>query len=329
MISPVRRLSHVSTVSRAATLALLLALAAGSASAQKTYVAVGDSLAYGFMDPVKTPLGTGGAPGYTQPYDAFLSAQAKAPITLVDLGIVGETTDSLLHNAVGNSALNSNYSAASPTSQYDLLSSTLNGNVSNVTVQIGGNDILGLASDPAFQDAFVDGDSATVQKLLTDTLTQIGANYDTLLTRIDALAPGADVQALGYYNPYAFLPPATLASPYNDYLRAVSVPLEQGLNGVIAQEAALHHAQYVDLAPAFDAHGSDYDQYVLTDEPLQTAFGPLPNDHPTALGYSLITQQLEAPAAVPETSTVVSFGLLLALGLGGLAVTARRKKARA
>ncbi len=35
-----------------------------------------------------------------------------------------------------------------------------------------------------------------------------------------------------------------------------------------------------------------------------------------------------APAAVPEASTTVSFGLLLALGLGGVAVAAR-KKARA
>ena len=35
------------------------------------------------------------------------------------------------------------------------------------------------------------------------------------------------------------------------------------------------------------------------------------------------------PAAVPEASTTVSFGLLLTLGLGGAVVTARRKKAAA
>lgn len=34
-----------------------------------------------------------------------------------------------------------------------------------------------------------------------------------------------------------------------------------------------------------------------------------------------------APAAVPEASTTVSFGLLLALGVGGAVVAARRKKA--
>lgn len=36
---------------------------------------------------------------------------------------------------------------------------------------------------------------------------------------------------------------------------------------------------------------------------------------------------IETPAAVPEASTTVSFGLLLALGLGGAAVAARKKKA--
>lgn len=34
-----------------------------------------------------------------------------------------------------------------------------------------------------------------------------------------------------------------------------------------------------------------------------------------------------APAPVPEASTTVSFGLLLALGLGGMVIAARRKKA--
>ena len=36
---------------------------------------------------------------------------------------------------------------------------------------------------------------------------------------------------------------------------------------------------------------------------------------------------LAAPPAVPEASTTVSFGLLLMLGLGGLVVAARRKRA--
>ena len=81
----------------------------------------------------------------------------------------------------------------------------------------------------------------------------------------------------------------------------------------------------MDLAPAFNAHGGDYNRYVLTDELVPTAFGPLPNDHPTIQGYSLIADQLAA-APVPEAPTALSFGLLL---LGGLAVAFRRRKTRA
>ena len=307
-----------------ALLPMLAVAAAPAAQAQKTSVAVGDSLAYGFMDYTTTPVGGPGYPGYAQPYAAFLS-RPGTPVSLVNLGIVGETTDSLLNNSAGNSALNSSYSAAAPTSQYGLLSADLNPTVSNVTVQIGGNDILGLAANPAFQDAFVDGDTATANALLQGTLAQIGVNYDTLLTRIGTLAPGAKVQAMGYYDPYAFLPPT---DQNNIYLRSVSGLLEQGLNGVIAQEAALHHDQFVDLAGPFAAQGSHYGDYVLTGETIPTAFGPLPNDHPTALGYALIAQQLEASAPIPEASTALSFGVLTALGLGGLAAAARRKKER-
>ena len=39
-----------------------------------------------------------------------------------------------------------------------------------------------------------------------------------------------------------------------------------------------------------------------------------------------VTGTITVPAAVPEASTTVSLGLLLALGLSGMAVTARKKK---
>ena len=45
------------------------------------------------------------------------------------------------------------------------------------------------------------------------------------------------------------------------------------------------------------------------------------------VGRDTVSFSVNAPAAVPEASTTVSFGLLLALGLGGLVVSAKRKKA--
>ena len=51
----------------------------------------------------------------------------------------------------------------------------------------------------------------------------------------------------------------------------------------------------------------------------------------TAQGYTFAAVSPNAfiPPAVPEASTTVSFGLLLALGMGGWVLVARRKKVRA
>ena len=293
--------------------ALLLALASSPASAQgKNYVAVGDSLAYGFMDLGLTPVGTDGFAGYAQPYAAFLG------LPLINLGIVGETTTSLLHNGGENNDLNSHYTTL--TSQSDLLPTYLSSDTRTVTIQVGANDLIALAATDAFQLAVATGNTDAQKALLGGTLATVATNYDTLLTQIDTLAPGANVQIIGYYSPYGGL---AVTDPNSAYLHGISDTLALGLNGVLEGEAAKHGAQYVDIYGAF--HGSEA-TLLLNGDLLDTPYGLLPNDHPTAAGYAVITQKLEA-AAVPEASTPVSFGLLAAFGLGGM-LAARRKKVR-
>ncbi len=310
---------------------LLLGLAARPAAAQHTYLAVGDSIAFGYQDQKRTPLPAAppfstGFVGYAQPYDAFLSAQAGTPVALLNLGIFGETTASLVTASpatAGNGLLNGNYNPAAPQTQYALLTSeltALGGSVSNVTVQVGANDILDLATTAAFEDAFDKGDSATEQALLAGTLANVGKNYDFLLGQVHALAPSADVQVLGYYDPYAAL---TGTDPISLYLRAATGPLTKALNAEIAQEAATHGDQFVDLSGPFAGHESTL---TLSGELIPTPFGLAPNDHPSAAGYAVIARQLEA-APVPEASGAASLGLLLLLGTGGMVVVARRKKA--
>jgi len=309
---------------------LLLGLAARPAAAQRTYLAVGDSVAFGYQDQTLTPLPAAppfstGFAGYARPYDAFLSAQAGAPVTLINLGLFGETTASLVTASpatAGNGLLNGNYNPAAPQTQYALLTAELTApgaNVTNVTVQVGANDILNLAATTAFEDAFDTGDGATVQKLLAGTLAEVGTDYDLLLGQIHALAPQADVQVLGYYDPYAAL---TGLDPISVYLRAATAPLNQALNAKIAQEAAAHGDQFVDLSGPFSGHESTL---TLSGELIQTSFGPAPNDHPSAAGYAVIAGQLEA-APVPEASTTVSLCLLLALGMGGVVVAGKKRK---
>lgn len=310
---------------------LLVGLAARPAQAQSTYLAVGDSVAFGYQDQNRTPLPAAppfstGFAGYARPYDAALSAQAGAPVALINLGIFGETTASLVTASpatAGNGRLNGNYNPAAPQTQYALLTAELTApgaNVTNVTVQVGANDILNLATTAAFEDAFDTGDSATVQKLLAGTLADVGTNYDLLLGQIHALAPKADVQVLGYYDPYAAL---TGLDPISVYLRTATAPLNQALNAKIAQEAFAHGDQFVDLAGPFAGHESTL---TLSGELIQTSFGLAPNDHPSAAGYAVIAAQLGA-APVPESSGAASLGLLLLLGVGGRAIAAKRKKA--
>ena len=310
-----------STLAAAVGLAALgLTFAPSSAHAQTpTYLAVGDSVAYGYQNDTVTPPGIAGYPGYTQAYASFLSQQAGTPVTLLNLGIVGETTSSLLSTTTNNGALNANYTGT--TSQFDLLTSELKNsqlNVTHITVQLGANDILGLATSTAFETAVETNNQAAQQQLLGATLTSIEGSDNTLLNQINMLDPNAKVQVLGYYDPYAALPPT---NPINIYLRTVSPTLNSGLNAAIAQEAATYHDQFVDLATPFAGHE---DTLTLSNQLLDFNGIMVPNDHPTDAGYAVIAQQLEG-APVPEASTLVSTGLLLMLGISGL-IAARRKR---
>ena len=88
---------------------------------------------------------------------------------------------------------------------------------------------------------------------------------------------------------------------------------------------------------AFDIFANPVDDITITDftalrTPKPGITGPLTNwnlstaDVETGV-YSIgLTGASFASAAVPEASTIVSFGLLLALGLGGLVLASKRKK---
>ncbi len=294
------------------------------AAAQKTYVAVGDSLAYGFKNfnptPNQTTPGGPGFPGYASLYQADLTTQTGTTYNLLNLGIVGETTRTLFTSALGsgatNASLNSHYATGSPT-QAGLLHTTLTtlgSDVGVVTIQVGANDVL---------QAFETGGLAAVP----GALTQVQSNYTTLLTQIKADEGGgalSNVTIVGYYDPYASLSPT---SPYA-ILRVVSPGATASLNAVLLQEAAAFGARYVDLAAPFAAHLPDYDRYVLANSaadafPDPTGGGsPLPNDHPTDLGYALIAQTLAAPE--PSAPAVLGLGVL---SLGALALRSRQRRA--
>lgn len=70
----------------------------------------------------------------------------------------------------------------------------------------------------------------------------------------------------------------------------------------------------------------DLTPYVVSGGTYQLRFAAVNNQDTLYQGVDNVSIH-ETPAAVPEASTTVSFGLLLALGLGGVVIAARRKKA--
>lgn len=305
------------TIVVAAALLATTTLARDSRAGTMTYLALGDSVAFGETNFTQNP--SNGDRGYVADYANMLAAQDGGARPIVtNLGIDGETTSSFLTG--GNRVLsipgstdssvqawNTNYGSSSTTQnvafQQAIASAKAMGNdVGVVTISLGANDLFKLAASPGFLTA----SAASQQAQLAATLGQIGSTYSVLLAELHALAPNAKVYALGEYNPF----PANPSNPLN----AIATPAIAGLNATIHGVADAYGAKYVDIFTPFVGHEANYTYLSATSD----------NVHPNALGYSVIAAQIGAASAVPEPSTFAVTGL----GFAALAVTARRRAAR-
>ena len=103
----------------------------GAATAEKLYVALGDSLAAGYQP--------GGAELRDTAYPALTASRLGADgvgLTVENLGCSGETTTSLLEGG------RCEYDAGSQLEQAEALLESRAGEVGLVTIDIGGNDLL-------------------------------------------------------------------------------------------------------------------------------------------------------------------------------------------
>ena len=194
----------------------------------------------------------------------------------------------------------------------------MEGNISNAitasqdreTVELGADDFLGyLDAHPEF----LTSDPKTQQRLISQILSQVQTNYTQILTEVRANLPSANLLLIGYYDPY----PAVRDLLPSPSIADFSGPVVQGLNGVIAGEAAAFHAQYIDIYTPFISHEGEYTH--ILDQPLDAPF-LFTNNHPNFTGYTVIAQQMEA---VPEPSGLILFGtgtltLLGVLRAGGM-----------
>jgi lysophospholipase L1-like esterase len=268
------------------------------AGAIPTYLAVGDSLAFGFTNSTAPSYGDR---GYVGDYADWLASTTGVRPNVVNLGTYGETTSTFLNGGNPAAQMNLNYSATT-TSQNHLMLATIAADKANhdpiktVSVQLGANDLFAAAATPGFFSMSAAQQTALIQQTLGTVATNVGA----VLKEINDRLPNANVMVIGYYNPYAAVP----SNPFS----AVAAPAIKGLDAVLKADAKAFGDTYVDTYTPFLGNEAQY-TYI-------TSSGTVYNVHPNDVGYQVITDQME----VPEPSTL----LVLGAGVLGLAVARTR-----
>ncbi|MBS1724429.1 MAG: hypothetical protein JSS66_15915 [Armatimonadetes bacterium] len=252
---------------------ILALLATASAFGQvKTYIALGDSVGWGYQ-PNDTARGPGDK-GYVRPVaDAIGVIQGGVRPTLINLSIPGEDSTSFFDTSEIGFLLNSNYPLFGHKSQADTFKAKVAQELSrghvitHVTFALGGNDLLDLL-DSAFlarpfseQKAIVDQTLVTTQARLTQEFTLIRQQL-----------PNAVLVVPGYYNPYGAYP----GSP-EDTIGRYALPK---LNGMLLHFAKLYRGAYADSYHPF-----------IGNELAYTWIGD-GDIHPRDPGYAVMAQQV-------------------------------------
>lgn len=252
-------------------LSLLLLLLVSVASAQnKTYIALGDSVAWGYQ-PNSTSRGNGDK-GYAKLFADYLGTiQGGVRPRLINLGIPGETTASFYDTSEIGGLLNSNYPIFFRQSQADTfrakVASERNAGrtITHITFAMGANDLLDLQTSTFFalpyeqQTAIVDSALATASSHMSDALTLVRQE-----------CPQSVVKIPGYYNPYGAYP-----GTQEDRIGKYAIPR---LNKILQVLAKRFHAAF---APTYNAF--------VGSELTLTWIGE--NDvHPRDAGYAIIEQ---------------------------------------
>lgn len=234
------------------------------------YLALGDSLAYGFQPDLQVFKGY--ADDFTQ------NIQAITTTTLVNMGCPSESSTTLIQGGCPALAIVKYRPGGKPyggaPSQLAAALTFLQqhpGQVSPVTIDIGANDFLPLVEST---------NCMTPTQTFTQTLATFDRNFSTTLYLLHRQLGGTgDLLAMTYYFPQQNQCPNLL-------------PYAQTLNAHIAYDAALFGAR---VAPVFSYFGG-----ATTPNPYLCSYtwicSSVHDIHPTTLGYSVIAKAFEAAA---------------------------------
>lgn len=301
------------TRSLAAIVAVFVSIAPAFAQG-KTYIAVGDSFALGYTTSGAAP--TNGDAGYVNPFANFIGTYLNGGVrpTVRNVAVSGESTSSFISGQttqintsptlfdapLRNTTYNNTYPAAA-TPQAAFFNSTVDsvlaggGTVDYITVQIGGNDILGLLAQADFRNL------TAIQQapILQSQFNKLAANYVTILGAIKLKAPNARILTIGYPNSLAGL--GGLNPVPN------SGALTTQANSIIQSVSQAFGATYVDIFTPFSGNEATLTRITTLDNGI-------PNVHPTPQGYSLIAAQL-GQAVSPEPAALALILPVIAVGV--------------
>lgn len=258
-----------------------LALLVGTASASEIhhrdryYVALGDSLAYGYQPTHVT------GQGYVDQLYAHLHARDPR-LRLSNLGCPGETTTSMLRGGVCP------YTGFS--SQLDAALAFLRehrGEIGLITLDIGANDINGCASGGTINQACV-----------TQALSTIADNGRRIVAELRAVAPFTRIVGMTYYDPFLA---AWLTGAAGQQLAAQSVQVSDVFNGLLTRIYRAAWFQVADVAGAFSTddmttlvNGVPLDVARICQWTWMCAPAPLgPDIHANQQGYGVIAAAFE------------------------------------
>jgi lysophospholipase L1-like esterase len=214
---------------------LVTQFAAPRAQAQSTvlYTALGDSIGFGLFAPI--------GDGYVPTYDRLIEADSGARVNTINLSVPGWTSSDLLGAIRGNLLF-----------RLSVATSTI------VTVNIGGNDLLGGRS--TYKNRTCGG--ADNQDCLRAGVALFSANFNAILAEVRSLRGSRRtiIRTMDIYNPFVNEDRAQDTWPNdqgNDF--QVLKPYLDMINGQIAATATARNIPFARVYMAFNGPNGDID----------------------------------------------------------------------
>jgi lysophospholipase L1-like esterase len=285
--------------------ALTFAPAAGAVRVGNTYLALGDSLAYGYhAAQFAEELARGEVnpesfdEGYVNDFDKVVQL-FNPSVKLINDGCPGEGTETMIQGSIlpgfcgGEDASPFPYVFLHhPYSTRTQLEDALailheNPNVSPITLDIGANDLLHFV---AANCGFPAADTCTEAQFAAE-FAHIGANTAFILGQLRQAAPHAEIVLVGLYNPYPDFP--------GEGSDKVTEGLDKALEDAAASVPGVSFANPLPLFNPSTVLGTPESTDLptictLTAMCPEGKFNPSGDIHPTKLGYEVMAGVLSA-----------------------------------